>query len=33
VLVLDVGAIIEDVVSGDALREAPPLPAGPAPRA
>ena len=33
VLVLDVGAIIEDVVSGDALREAVPLPAGPAPRA
>jgi two-component system chemotaxis sensor kinase CheA len=33
VLVLDVGAIIEDVVSGDALRDAVPLPAGPAPRA
>ena len=33
VLVLDVGAIIEDVVSGDALREPIPLPAGPAPRA
>ncbi|HET8541588.1 MAG TPA: chemotaxis protein CheA [Anaeromyxobacter sp.] len=33
VLVLDVGAIVEDVVSGDALRDAVPLPAGPAPRA
>src|SRR5512138_2617099 len=33
VLVLDVGAIIEDVVSGEATREAVPLPAGPAPRA
>jgi two-component system chemotaxis sensor kinase CheA len=32
VLVLDVGAIIEDVLSGDALREAVPLPGGPAPR-
>jgi two-component system chemotaxis sensor kinase CheA len=33
VLVLDIGAIVEDVVSGDALREVVPLPAGPAPRA
>jgi two-component system chemotaxis sensor kinase CheA len=33
VLVLDVGAIIEDVRSGDAQREPIPLPAGPAPRA
>jgi two-component system chemotaxis sensor kinase CheA len=33
VLVLDVGAIIEDVVTGDGLREAVPLPAGPAHRA
>jgi hypothetical protein len=31
--VLDVGAIIEDVVSGDALREAVPLPGASAPRA
>jgi two-component system chemotaxis sensor kinase CheA len=30
VLVLDVGAIIEDVVTGDGTREAVPLPAGPA---
>jgi two-component system chemotaxis sensor kinase CheA len=30
VLVLDVGAVIEDVVSGDALRETVALPAGPA---
>jgi len=30
VLVLDVGAIIEDLVSGEGLREAVPLPAGPA---
>ncbi|HEX9049436.1 MAG TPA: chemotaxis protein CheA [Anaeromyxobacter sp.] len=33
VLVLDVGAIIEDVVSGDALREPVPLPGAAAPRA
>ena len=32
VLVLDVGAIIEDVVSGDALRDAAPDPAAPARR-
>ncbi len=33
VLVLDVGAVIEDVVSGDGLREAVPLPGAAAPRA